>query len=234
MSNYHKGRSNIMFTPKTLEFIAENHWRGDKEWFAAHKSEYKKFVQDPLTGLSNTLAPTVESIDGALITDPRSTVSRIYRDMRFAKGGSPYREMLWISFRHDKKAYPCSPEFYFVFSPRKLFYGCGYYSAKADSMAEVRKLIVGGHKKFQAARAVLEENSDFALDGDMYKKSRHSEYPPELQNWLDRKTVCCSCRPPIEQLFSADLAENVRSAFIRMKPVYDLLMYAEKCAAEKI
>lgn len=216
-----------MFTPKTLEFIAENHWRGDKEWFSSHKNEYTEFVQKPLTRLAEALAPTVESIDSALITDPKSAVARIYRDMRFAKGGSPYREMLWISFRHDKKAFPCRPEFYFVFSPREFFYGCGYYSAKADSMVEMRHLILDNDKKFTAAKAVLEKHSEFTLEGDMYKKSRYGEYPEDLRNWLDRKTVCCSCRTDINRIFDDDLSEKVRGAFLEMKPIYEFLMHAE-------
>lgn len=216
-----------MFTPKTLEFIAENYWRGDKEWFASHKNEYAEFVQKPLTELTTALTPVVERIDSALITDPRSAVSRIYRDMRFAKGGSPYRETLWISFRHDKKTFPCRPEFYFVFSPSELLFGCGYYSAKADSMAEVRRLILENHQKFAEADAVLEKHREFSLDGDMYKKSKYGDLSPKLRNWLDRKTVCCSCRPDIDELFSEDLAEKVGRAFLEMKPIYEFFMHAE-------
>lgn len=217
-----------MFTPKTLEFLYENHGRGDREWFTAHKNEYTEFVQKPLVLLASSLAPTVEQIDDALITDPKYAVSRIYRDMRFAKGGSPYRDMLWISFRHDRKAFPFYPEFFFVFSPRELFFGCGYYSAGAASMAEIRRLILENDKKFTAAKAVLEKNGDFLLEGDMYKKSRYSEYPAELRDWLDRKTVCCSCRPDIEKLFDKNLAEEVRKVFLEMKPVYEFLMHAER------
>ncbi len=217
-----------MFTPKTLEFIAENHWRGDKEWFSSHKNEYTEFVQKPLIELAEAIAPTIESIDSALITDPKSAVARIYRDMRFAKGGSPYREMLWISFRHDRKAFPCRPEFYFVFSPRELFYGCGYYSAKADSMEALRRLILENDKKFTAAKAVLEKHGDFSLEGDMYKKSRYGEYSENLRSWLDRKTVCCSYRPDISELFDKALPEKVRTVFLEMKPVYEFLMHAEK------
>ena len=216
-----------MFTPKTLEFLEVNHWMGSKEWFTEHKEEYLEFVQKPLYELSNLLAPVMDKIDTKLVTDPRITVSRIYRDMRFVKGGSPYRDMLWISFRRDKKAYPCWPEFYIVFSPREFFYGCGYYSARADAMEELRGLVMAKDEKFLEAKAVLDNQSTFVMEGDMYKRSRYSEYPEELRNWLDRKSVCFSCHPDIEELFAENLSERIAEDFVAMKPVYDLLVYAE-------
>ncbi len=218
-----------MFTKQTLSFIAQNHLNASREWFGAHKDEYVEYVQKPLYDLAYALAPTIKQIDPALITDPKSCVSRIYRDMRFAKNGSPYRDMQWLSFRHDKKAFPNRPEFYFVLSPCESFFGCGYYMAKADSMAQVRKLILKNDETFTAAQAVLKKQEDFYLDGEMYKKSRYSQYPPALQNWLDRKTVCCSCSPSLDALFDENLAERVRTAYLAMKPVYAFLMHAEKC-----
>lgn len=217
-----------MFTKQTLSFIAQNHFNASREWFGAHKDEYVAYVQKPLLDLSCALAPTIRQIDPALITDPKSCVSRIYRDMRFAKNGSPYRDMQWLSFRHDKKTFPNRPEFYFVLSPCEFFFGCGYYLAKADSMAQIRKLILENNEKFIAAQSVLEKHADFHLDGEKYKKSRFGEYSPALQDWLERKTVCCSCSPDIDELFDENLADRVRAAYLAMKPVYEFLMYAEK------
>lgn len=216
-----------MFNPKTLEFLELNHWMGSKEWFTEHKQEYLDNVQKPLYELSNALSPTMDKLDSLLITDPRTSVSRIYKDMRFVKSGSPFRDMMWISFRRDKKVYPCWPEFYVVFSPSDFFYGCGYYSARAEAMDEIRNLILHNDLRFIEAKDALEKQKHFTLEGDKYKRSKYPDQPEELRNWLDRKSVCFSCYPGIDALFDENLAERIAEDMQKMKPIYDFLIYAE-------
>ena len=220
-----------MFTPKTLAFIAENRGRNSKEWFTSHKDEYNELVRDPLLGLAETLAPAMNEIDSRIITDPKNSVSRIHCDMRFSKD-MLYREMLWISFRRDKKAYPGWPEFFFVFTPREFFYGCGYYSASAGAMEAVRGLILADSPAFRAAKEAYETQDLFKICGDMYKRSRYPDYSEELKEWLDRKTICFSYAPEdIREMFSPDLPEKMSTSYLHMKPVYDFLVFAEETAA---
>ena len=53
-----------MFTPRTLEFLTENHLRGSREWFAEHKGEYQELVVRPLHELTAALTPTVAEHTG--------------------------------------------------------------------------------------------------------------------------------------------------------------------------
>jgi len=216
-----------MFTPRTLEFLTENHLRGSREWFAEHKGEYQELVVRPLHELTAALTPTAEAIDPLLVTDPKAVVSRIYRDMRFAKGGSPYRDLMWLSFRRDKQAYPCWPEIYVIVSPDVFFYGCGHYAARADVMDTIRHMILEKDPRFLRAKEALEDQQNFKLEGDRYKKSRFPDQPADLTNWLDRKSLCFSCRPPLTALFDEKLAEHMAENLKMIKPVYDFLIHAE-------
>ena len=218
-----------IFYPETLDFIAENAFMNSKVWFEEHKDKYKKYVQEPLVALSQYVAPAVEDIDPHIITLPRNTVSRIYRDARFAKG-SLYRDMLWVSFRRDKKCFQAWPEFYFIISPGTFFYGCGYYCTKTPVMAEIRKMVASDHPMYIRARDVLMANEEIVIDGEMYKRSRYPHYSEDKRIWLDRKTIRFTVFPSGKQLFSPDLAEQVRQTFLAMRPIYDLLVYAEEQA----
>ncbi len=81
---------------------------------------------------------------------------------------------------------------------------------------------------FEFQKAYRIEKQDlFVLEGDMYKRSRYPEQPEELRDWLDRKSVCFSCYPGIEELFAENLAERIAEDLQKMKPVYDFLIYAE-------
>lgn len=217
-----------MFSPETLEFIAENCWKSSRDWFHEHRNEYLKFVRNPLIELSDFLAPTIEKIDTQLVTDPRVTISRINRDLRFAKGGSIYRDTLWISYRRDRQEFQAWPEFYFILSPRESFYGCGYYQTKAPVMEKIRKMVIEDHPKYLKAKAVLDKHSNIILEGDMYKRSKFKDYSEEKRQWLDRKNLSFSIYPTGEVLFGEELGENIKEAFEKMVPIYEFLVFAEE------
>lgn len=217
-----------MFTPETLEFLAENCWQSSRDWFYEHRNEYLKFVRNPLIELSDFLAPTVEEIDTQLITDPRVTIARINRDLRFAKGGSIYRDMLWVSFRRDRQEFQAWPELYFILSPKESFYGCGYYQTKAPVMAQIRKMVIEDHPKYLKAKAVLESNKNIILEGDMFKRSKYKDHSEEKRQWLDRKNLSFSIYPSGDVLFSEVLGEKIKEAFEKMALIYEFLVFAEE------
>ena len=113
-----------MFSPETLDFLATNRFMNSREWYAEHKPDFKQYVLQPMIDLVEALTPTLESIDDRIVTEPKvdKTISRIYRDMRRAHGAF-YREVMWLTFKRDKRMFPGYPEFFFVFNnfyPRKL------------------------------------------------------------------------------------------------------------------
>ena len=83
-----------MFTPKTLEFLAENRRRNSQAWFAEHKEAYHTLVFEPLCELVRALAPQALQIDDQVVSLPRvdKTICRIRRDTRFSHDKSLYRE----------------------------------------------------------------------------------------------------------------------------------------------
>ncbi len=217
-----------MFTPETLEFIAENCWQSSRDWFHEHRNEYLKFVRNPLIELSDFLAPTVEEIDPQLVTDAKVTIARINRDLRFARGGSIYRDTLWISYRRDRQAFQAWPEFYFILSHQMSFFGCGYYQTKAPVMAEIRKMVLADHPKYLAAKKALDSQCEFTLDGEMYKKSKFKDAPEDKKLWLDRKTLRFTYIPKGEELFSHGLGEKIKEIYKKMAPIYEFLVFAEE------
>ena len=85
---------------QTLNFLAQNKFNNSREWFRAHKPEYQEYVLAPMAELVNLLAPTIQKIDPLIITEPKvgKAISRIYRDTRFSRDKSLYREVMWIVF----------------------------------------------------------------------------------------------------------------------------------------
>lgn len=224
-----------MFSEKTFHFLIENRFNNSKEWFSEHKSDYNDYVLKPLAELAVLLAPAISAIDGQIITEPKvdKTISRIYRDTRFSKDKSLYRDEIWLSFRRDKKAFPQYPEFFFVVMQNEYIYGCGYYSATTEAMESVRDLILKKDPMFLEAQKAYSSQSGFMIEGDTYKKTKYPDQPENIRAWLDRKSICVMCKDnDFSQLFSDKLPDKIIAAYSQMEPIYNLFIHAERLVKE--
>lgn len=183
----------------------------------------------PFRDLVTAMSPRMLEIDDKMITEPKSIVSRLYKDLRFAKDKtSLYRDHMWLTFMRGTNAGCGLPGFFFELSPYKFSYGCGYYMADAKSMASLRNLILSNSPAFQKAKECFETQTDFSLVGETFKKPRYADYPEDLSRWLEKKDICLIANSTdADLLFSDKLADFLCDKFESIKPVYDLMMTAE-------
>ena len=218
------------FTPRSLEFLFENRILNNRDWFLEHKSEYQQVVVAPMAELVEALEPTLHAIDPHLLCDPRGgkSISRIYRDVRFSRDKSLYRDTAWCVFMRDKKLYNGLPGYFFEISPAGFRYGCGYYTTSNESLEAIRTLILRGERSAKEALCCFEKQDVFSLEGDCYKRSRHPDQPEALRAWLDRKNICLIHNEgDLSLLFSEELAHRVSCDFEKIAPIYRFLMNAE-------
>ncbi len=216
------------FSNEALRFLFENKMNDSKEWYEAHKSDYKKIVYEPFTELVKELAPTMTQIDSSMITTPSKLISRVRRDTRFTRDKSLYRDNVWIVFLRDKSQMSTSPCFWFELGQNGSSYGVGYYGAQTGSMAIMREMIVEGHPAFLAALKAYEGQDEFTIGGDMYKRSKFPDQPENLRQWLDRKNMYFQCvQSDFKLAFSSELPEILKKGFLKLKPIYDFLLFVE-------
>ena len=218
------------FSPSTLDFLFENRLNDSKSWFNEHRDDYNNYVTKPFNDFTEALTPAMQNID-SLISHIR--VSRIYRDARYARGKSIFRENMWCTFSRTHDLYRSLPSFYFEISGNGFDYGCGYYIAATESMNDLRSLILNDSPYFTAALEAFEAQSTFDLYGDMYKRDRYPAESDTKKNWLNRKTIGISARSKDwELLFSDRLADKIAADFESIAPIYDLFLKAEESSAE--
>lgn len=218
------------FSPSTLDFLFENRLNDSKSWFNEHRKDYNNYVAKPFKEFTEALTPAMQNID-SLISHVR--VSRIYRDARYARGKSIFRENMWCTFSRTHDLYRSLPSFYFEISGNGFDYGCGYYIAATESMNDLRSLILNDSPYFTAALEAFEAQSTFDLYGDMYKRDRYPAESDTKKNWLNRKTIGISARSKDwELLFSDRLADKIAADFESIAPIYDLFLKSEEFSAE--
>lgn len=222
-----------MFSAQTFDFLIENRINNSKEWFQAHKDIYNEFVLKPLTQLSVDMGDTISAMDEKIVTIPKinKTISRIYRDTRFSKDKSLFRESMWLSFKRDKKEFPHYPEFFVVMNPQMLFFGCGYYWMEPKTMEKVRELVLSDHPAYIKAQKAYDNQSVFRLEGDYYKRTKYPDESAKKREWLDKKSICFThYSTDFSLVFSDNLADCLCKNLVLMKDVYDFLILAENMA----
>src|SRR5215468_8335121 len=76
-------------------FFKELKANNNRPWFEENKERYKASVVSPLSDFMEAMAPRVAKISKYITVDPRpngGSMFRIYRDVRFSKDKSPYKD----------------------------------------------------------------------------------------------------------------------------------------------
>ncbi len=86
--------------PETFRFFRELKRNNRTAWMDANRESYQAHVVAPLRFLLETLTPVVLSLDPDFETTGRAgtNLSRINRDIRFAKDKRPYRAQMYLQF----------------------------------------------------------------------------------------------------------------------------------------
>lgn len=218
----------MALTSKTFDFLMENRLQNSRDWYQQHKDVYLKEVLAPLQDLSRGLAPYALQIDPEVITEPKvdRTISRVYRDTRFTRDKSLYRDVQWITFKRDQHLWPSRPSLFVEVSPDGLRYGCGWYAASPSFMETMRQEILKGEPTFLQTQKMLAQEPTYQLGGDLYKRHRMPQAPEELWDWLDRKNIFVFCEDTnAETLFAEDLADQVGKQLVKLAPVYQFFLH---------
>ncbi len=222
------------FTPATLAFLRELKANNSKAWFETHKGDYQEHLLPPFAALVEQLAPAMLAIDPAFETRPAvdKTLSRIRRDIRFSRDKSPYRACMWLAFKHPGKGWQERPGFFFELAPDAYRFGMGFYAASKPTMDVLRHTIEDNQDAFARQVDFLDNQTTFAIEGDLYKRVLNPALPENLRAWHNRKNVFLTCnRPSDSRLFDSTLGRDLAAGFTMIAPLYQFL---SRLAAEAV
>jgi uncharacterized protein (TIGR02453 family) len=217
------------FFPSTQIFLRNLQKNNNKSWFEKNRSVYREVLLWPMQQLVMDLHHTISEIDPDIETRPliNRAISNIYRDTRFSKDKSLFKERMWLVFKRPSKEWKEKlPGFFFEIDPESYRYGMGYYSASRPVMDAFRKTVLTNPARFsQLVSFRLNPKNKMLLEGETYKRPVISEFPAELKEWFNLKTFyfCCDKKSDAV-LYSSDLVVELQKAFIQLAPLYRFLI----------
>lgn len=95
-----------LFSSETFRLLKDLTSPRDKTWFEENRSRYEESLLGPLRQAVTDIGPSLREVieDCEIRPAVNKTITRINRDMRFAKGQSPYKNnMLALFYREGRK-----------------------------------------------------------------------------------------------------------------------------------
>lgn len=172
-----------MIYQESLEFLKDLAQNNNREWFLTNKERYDKARENVIDFVRALLAEMHKidpGIDEAL--DPKKCVMRIYRDIRFRKDKTPYKNNFGVSIPSGGLK-SGGVEYYLQIQPDNSFIGGGYWMPEAPHLKKIRQEI-----DYNAAdlRKIIDDKDFIKLFGDFKQqeqlKSVPREYDAENEN----------------------------------------------------
>ena len=207
------------FTQKTIDFMWNIRLNNSKEWFEAHKNEYRRDFQTPMKELGQEVFARITADYGkrGLI----HKLSRIYKDARRVRDGNLYRDNLWFSMEKPSADSSGVLTFWFDLNPEGWSYGLGYYAAKAVTMEKLRARIDDNPQEIEKLIDLLHSQDEFKLDGPEYVRQKQSP-TPKTKEWYNKKSFSLIHYGGIgDELFSREFADRLVSGYKFLMPFYD-------------
>jgi uncharacterized protein (TIGR02453 family) len=163
-----------MIQPQTLGFLTELVDNNNRDWFQANKERYDK-ARENLIAFTAELISKVHQVDPGVSADldPKKSVMRIYRDIRFRKDKTPYKNNFGISIpSHGLKL--GGAEYYLQIQPGKSFVAGGYWMPEAEHLKAIRQEI-----DYNAAdlKKIIDEPEFVKLFGEFRKQEQLKTVP---------------------------------------------------------
>src|SRR5204862_6381679 len=138
----------MLFSTATLTFLRGLKRHNDRAWFEAHRPEYGAVVQQPMRQLIEELDVRLARLAPEIIGDPKRSLFRIYRDIRFSADKSPYKTHASCWFYHrdgsravGREAAGGGAGFYFQIAPGDAFLGGGMWMPPREALLKIREAI---------------------------------------------------------------------------------------------
>jgi uncharacterized protein (TIGR02453 family) len=140
------------FSGDFLPFFRELHERQDHAWFVEQKARYEAVVRAPMRAFVETTNAALAVRGVPLSGDPRRSVSRINRDVRFSADKRVYKDHTAATFARNPGE--MSPGLLYVqLGVGEAFAGIGFYFVDPDELSALRRTISDQQRVWLAVEA---------------------------------------------------------------------------------
>jgi len=213
------------FPAEGIQFFRGLARNNNRDWFQPRKAIFEEKVKAPMQELVAALNASLLEYAPEYVTDPAKAIYRFYRDTRFSKDKSPYKQQIAASFRRRGLERHDGAGFYFSVSHKEVAVGGGIYMPMPETLLAVRNHIAARHQEF---RRITESRAVRKLLGELQgerlsrtPKGFPSGHPAD--DLLRMKQFLLYIELPPETATTTRLFREIDSRFRAMTPFLEFL-----------
>ena len=213
------------FPPEGVQFFRGLARNNNREWFQPRKSIFEESVKRPMQELAAALNAAMMEYAPQYVTDPAKAIYRFYRDTRFSKDKSPYKQQIAASFpRHGLQRHD-GAGFYCAVSHKEVAVGGGIYMPSPETLLAVRQHIAARHAEF---RRIASASAVRKLFGEVQGEqlSRAPKGFPKghpAEDLLRMKQYLLYIELPADMVTTVRLFREIETRFRAMTPFLEFL-----------
>ncbi len=218
------------FRPAALTFLRALRKNNRREWFEAHRDTYEREIKAPLKAFAEELDVRFATVAPEFVGDPKRSLFRIYRDIRFSKDKSPYKShaALWIFHHAPGRGVGTTVDggagFYFHLEPGASMVAAGLWMPPRPKLQLVRDAIADDVDAWEAvvlARGFARRFGGLSDDdpGAVLKRLPRGYAPGHpAERWLRFNSFTVSRALSDAEALSPKVADLVMKEFTVMLP----------------
>lgn len=217
------------FRPAALTFLRSLARNNKREWFEANRSRYESEVKRPLQVLVEEIDARLGEIAPEMVGNPKKSIFRIYRDVRFSKDKSPYKTNAAAWFYHRDAGHAVGTAavhggagFYFQIAPKENIVAGGIWMPPGEALKTLRLAIANNHEELRSIlKAPAFRRAFGALSDEAVLKRAPVGFDPEhpAVDLLRYKSFTVSQDLTEAELLSPKLPDIVAKKYATMLPL---------------
>ncbi len=217
------------FTAASLRFLRGLARNNRRDWFEAHRRDYETAILFPMRDFVEEMDVRLAALAPEMVGEPKRSMFRIYRDVRFSKDKSPYKTHAACWFFHRDASHRVGQEshgggagFYFHLQPGGCLDAGGIWMPPREALGKIRDAVAAKPAAFTrivTAPAVVRRFG--ALDEEAVLTRVPRGYAPDhpAGKWLRYQSFTLGRLLTDAQVTNARLPALVAEDFAGMLPL---------------
>ena len=217
------------FGPEAMRFFRGLERNNRREWFERHRAIYEQEIRDPMRALVEEMDVRLARLAPELLGDPKRSVFRIHRDIRFSADKSPYKTNAACQFYHHdagrsagQDATGAGAGLYFQIARGDCFAAGGMWMPARPALDRIREAIADAPEDFEGLlRAPAFRRRFRGLDQEALLKRMPSGYAAThpAAGWLRYRSFTATRRMTEREIGSPRLPDILARDFAALVPL---------------
>lgn len=209
------------FTKKCTDFLRDLSLNNNREWFNEHKETFKVYVEKPFHQFVDDLIEQLRELDPKIQISAKEAVFRIYKDIRFSKDKTPYKEYMAALISKNGRKDHSTPGLYFELRKDGIQIYTGVYEPNKEQLANIRYFIAEHLTEFNK----LLQQKAFVKRFGTIQGEKNKLIPSDLkeaaakQQLIYNKHFYCACKLEKSIITSDKLIKELINCYKDARPL---------------